>query len=170
MTELVIIAAIARNGMIGATVDGKPVMPWRLPEDLKRFKTLTLGHPIIMGRKTWESLGRPLPGRQNIVITRTAGYVAEGAIIVGSLQEAIKHCSGRCAFVIGGGEIYAQALTLADRLELTEIDADFAGDTHFPANAHAGFAEVAREGHHAEAGFDYAFVTYRRTPAANSAD
>ncbi len=162
MSELVIIAAVARNGMIGATVDGKPVMPWHLPEDLKHFKALTLGHPIIMGRKTWESLGRPLPGRHNIVITRNADYRADGATVERSLTDAQALCANETAFVIGGGEIYAQALALATRLELTEIDAEFAGDTQFPANARVGFSEVSREVHHAAAGFDYAFVSYRR--------
>lgn len=162
MTELVVIAAIARNNIIGATIDGKATMPWRLPEDLKHFKALTLGHPIIMGRKTWESLGRPLPGRQNIVITRTASYAADGATVVGSLDAAIAVCDTPTAFVIGGGEVYAQALGIATRLELTEIDADFVGDTRFPDWERNDFNETSRETHHTEAGFDYAFVSYRR--------
>jgi dihydrofolate reductase len=168
MTELVIIAAIARNNTIGATIDGKATMPWRLPEDLKHFKALTLGHPIIMGRKTWESLGRPLPGRQNIVITRNGGYLADGATVVNSLDAAIALCDKATAFVIGGGEIYAQALSVATRLEFTEIDADFAGDTQFPAWDRQNFIETTRETHRAEAGFDYAFVTYRRAPTKSS--
>jgi dihydrofolate reductase len=162
MTELVIIAAIARNGIIGATVDGKATMPWRLPEDLKHFKALTLGHPIIMGRKTWESLGRPLPERQNIVITRSSTYVADGATVVGSLDAAIAVCEKATAFVIGGGEIYTQALGIATRLELTEIDLECAGDTRFPAWDRQNFIETTRETHRAEDGFNYAFVSYQR--------
>jgi dihydrofolate reductase len=165
MTELVIIAAIARNGIIGATVDGKATMPWRLPEDLKHFKALTLGHPIIMGRKTWESLGRPLPGRQNIVITRSSDYVADGATVVESLDAAIAACNAATAFVIGGGEIYAQALAIAAQLELTEIDAEFDGDTRFPLWDRQYFIESSRETHHAESGLNYAFVTYHRAKA-----
>lgn len=169
MSELVIIAAVARNGIIGTTVAGKPVLPWHLPEDLRHFKALTLGHPIIMGRKTWQSLGRPLPGRHNIVITRTPGFVAEGASVATSLDQALDLCSNAgensTAFVIGGGEIYVQALPRATRLELTEIDLEAAGDTYFPVWPRAAFAEVSRTTHHADAGFDYAFVSYRRLTA-----
>lgn len=162
MTELTVIAAVARNGIIGNTVDGKPAMPWRLPEDLKHFKALTMGHAIVMGRKTWESLGRPLPGRQNIVITRTPGYLADGAIVVDGLNAALACCKDRVAFVIGGGEIYALALPRATRLELTEIDADFAGDTRFPYWDRSAFREISRESHRADGGFDYSFVRLDR--------
>ena len=105
-----LVAAVAANGIIGA--DGK--LPWRLPEDLKHFKALTLGHPVIMGRKTWESLGRPLPGRENIVVTRSAGYDAPGASVAASLEAALALCAGEAVvFVIGGSALYAAALPLA---------------------------------------------------------
>ena len=152
---------MAKNRVIG--LDN--ALPWRLPEDLKRFKALTLGHPIIMGRKTWASLGRPLPGRSNIVISRDAAFVADGATVAHSLQEAIADAalSGTDEiFIIGGAEIYRQALPLARRLQLTEIDRDFAGDVHFPAFDPQQWLEKLRERHHSETGFDYAFVTYER--------
>lgn len=163
MSEVVVIAAVARNGIIGATVEGKPVLPWRLPEDLKHFKALTWGHPIIMGRKTWESLGRPLPGRRNIVVTRQTAMSAEGATVVNSLAAALEQCPEPCVFVIGGGEIYAQALAVAQRLELTEVALDADGDTTFPAWTRSDFIETARESHRAAAGFEFAFVTYQRS-------
>lgn len=157
---LTLIAAVARNSVIGRD----NALPWKLPEDLKRFKALTTGHPIVMGRKTWESLGRPLPGRHNIVITRDVAYRAEGATVVGSLPEALKAAGDTAElFVIGGAEIYRLALPLANRLQLTEIDADFDGDTVFPTFAQSDWKETARERHHSDAaGFDYAFVTYQR--------
>jgi dihydrofolate reductase len=161
-TELVIIAAVARNGVIG--IENR--LPWQLPEDMKHFKALTTGHAVIMGRKTWESLPpkfRPLPGRRNIVVTRNAGYDAPGATLAGSLAEAAQAAGGATAFVIGGAEIYTQALELADRLELTEVDAIFDGDAHFPGFDRADWRETARQRHRSETGLDYAFVTYRRT-------
>lgn len=163
MTELVIIAAVAANGIIGATVDGRPVLPWRLPEDLKRFKALTSGHPVIMGRKTWESLGRPLPNRHNIVITRQPGYTAEGATTVDSLDQALAACAAApLAFVIGGADIYTLALPLATRMELTELAADVDGDTRFPAFDRQAWREVARDSHRPDGGPEFAFVTYQR--------
>ncbi|MFY9326793.1 MAG: dihydrofolate reductase [Georgfuchsia sp.] len=157
MTLLTLIAAVARNGTIGRD----NTLPWRLPEDLKHFKALTIGHPIVMGRKTWESLGRPLPGRLNIVVTRDTAYHAEGATVVNSLQDALHLViDAEELFVIGGAEIYRLALPLADRLQLTELDADFDGDTHFPAFARSAWHETARVQHRADAGYDYAFVTY----------
>ena len=159
MTRLTLIAAVARNGVIGS--DNK--LPWRLPEDLKRFKALTLSHPIIMGRKTWASLGRPLPGRSNIVISRDPGFQATGCIVVDTLAAALAACDGVDeAFVIGGAEIYALALPLAHRLQLTEIQQDFPGDTRFPAIDRSVWRETARECHQSEAGFAYDFVTYQR--------
>ena len=158
---LTLIAAIARNGVIG--IDNR--LPWRLPADLKHFKALTLGNTVIMGRKTWESLPagfRPLPGRQNIVVTRDGSYQAASATIATSLPAAISAAESSEAFVIGGAELYAAALPLADRLQLTEIDASFEGDTHFPAIDHGQWRETAREAHHDETGFDYAFVCYQR--------
>ena len=158
---LTLIAAVARNGVIG--IDNR--LPWRLPADLRHFKALTLGHTVIMGRKTWESLPagfRPLPGRRNIVVTRVGSYRAEGATVANSLPAAVIEADGGEAFVIGGAELYAAALPLADRLQLTEIDAAFEGDTHFPAIDHDQWRETTRETHRDEAGFDYAFVSYQR--------
>lgn len=156
---LTLIAAVARNGTIGKD----NALPWRLSADLKRFKALTTGHPILMGRKTWESLGRPLPGRHNIVITRNAAYRAEGGTVVNSIDAAITAASGDAeAFVIGGEEIYRLALPLADRLQLTEIGSDFAGDAVFPAFDRSQWRESFREAHVDENGLSYAFVTYER--------
>jgi dihydrofolate reductase len=159
---LTLIAAVARNGVIG--LDNR--LPWHLPADLRHFKMLTTGRTVIMGRKTWESLPdkfRPLPGRQNIVVTRNAGYAAEGAVVVSSLPAALAAAKGDEAFVIGGAELYQAALPLADRLQLTEIDADFDGDTHFPAIDPSEWRETAREPHRDETGLGYAFVTYERS-------
>jgi len=156
--RLVLIAAVAKNGVIGRD----NAMPWRLPEDLQRFKALTMGHPVIMGRKTWASLGRPLPGRRNIVISRDGDYRAPGALVVASLAAALAACADAdTAFVIGGAQIYAQALPMADRLELTEIARDFAGDTHFPAIDHHSWREIARESRLSANGLAYDFVTYQ---------
>jgi dihydrofolate reductase len=136
--DVVIHVAIAENGVIGR--DGG--LPWRLSTDLKRFKAETMGRPIVMGRKTWESFPkRPLPGRLNIVVTRDPAYRAEGAEVVHTLQDALvlARARGRCMAgieeicVIGGGEIYAQALPLADRLSVTHVKAAVEGDTRFPA-------------------------------------
>ncbi|MDY0331148.1 MAG: dihydrofolate reductase [Thiomonas sp.] len=157
MTELVLIAAVARNGVIGK----EGGMPWHLPADLQHFKRLTLGHPMLMGRRTWESLGRPLPGRRHIVISRQPGWQAPGAEQADSLQAALQRVAGDAlAFVIGGAQLYAQALPLADRLELTEIDQDFEGDTRFPDWDRSRFTETARESHVAPQGWTYHFVTY----------
>jgi len=154
-----LVAALARNGVIGA--QGK--LPWRLPEDLQHFKRLTLGRPVIMGRRTWESLGRPLPGRENIVVTRRAGYEAAGANVASSLQAAIALCAEEpVAFVIGGAEIYAAALALADGLVLTEIDRDYAGDTRFPAWNRSAWKATQRETHASKEGVRFDFVLYER--------
>ena len=169
MAELVLIAAMARNRVIGRAVNGVGTLPWHLPEDLAHFRAATRGHAVIMGRKTWDSLParfRPLPGRRNLVVTRNTAWHAEGADTAFSLDEALARVTGDdCVFVIGGAELYATALPLAHTLMLTEIDADIAGDTHFPAFAGEGFAEVARETHQAAAPnhFGFSFVTNRRT-------
>ncbi len=162
--KLVLIAAVARNGAIG---DGER-MPWHLPEDLKFFRDQTQGSPVLMGRKTWDSLPprfRPLPGRRNLVLTRQAGWRAEGAEVVASIEEALKTPSptGKL-FVIGGAQVYAAALPLADELMLTEIEQDFAASVHFPPWPREAFVEVRRERHHAAPpnDFDFSFVTYRR--------
>ncbi|WP_227459128.1 dihydrofolate reductase [Cupriavidus pauculus] len=163
MTLLTLIVARARNGVIGRD----NALPWRLPEDLQHFKRTTLGAPIIMGRKTWDSIGRPLPGRRNIVVSRNHGLTLDGAEVVASLEDAQRLCIGaEQVFLIGGAQLYAQALPSADRLIVTEIDADVPGDAFFPAVDRSKWIEVARETHHSEAnGFDYAFVTYERPPS-----
>lgn len=162
--KIVLIAAVARNRVVG---DGQ-AMPWHLPEDLKHFRERTRGSPVVMGRKTWDSLPprfRPLPGRRNLVLTRQAGWQAEGAERVATLAQALALPSptGQI-YVIGGAQVWAEALPLADELVLTEIDRDFVGTVHFPALDPARFAEVTREPHQAAApnDFGFAFVTYRR--------
>ncbi|MBP6095039.1 MAG: dihydrofolate reductase [Methyloversatilis sp.] len=160
--ELSLIAALAANGMIGRD-NG---MPWHLPEDLKRFRALTMGHPIIMGRRTWDALGRPLPGRTSIVVSRQPGLVLDGAIAVSSLDEAIAAAAaaegGDHAFVIGGAQLYALALPHVQRLLLTEIADSFDGDTVFPAFEHSQWIEIARQPAVSADGLRYAFVDYVR--------
>jgi len=160
MTLLTLIVARARNGVIGRD----NTLPWRLPEDLQHFKRTTLGAPIIMGRKTWDSIGRPLPGRRNIVVSRNRDLKLEGAEVVSSLEDAQRLCVNvEQVFLIGGAQLYAEALPSADRLIVTEIDADVEGDAHFPAVDRSTWLETARETHHSEAnGFEYAFVVYER--------
>lgn len=164
MTALVLIAGVARNGVIGR--DGG--LPWHLPEDLRHFKRHTLGWPVIMGRRTWDSLPtafRPLPGRRNLVVTRQADWHAEGAEPAPSLEAALERLQGsERAFVIGGAQLYAEALPRADELLLTEIDADVEGDAVFPPWDRRAFVERSRETHRAAAGWDYAFVHYARRP------
>jgi dihydrofolate reductase len=155
-----LIVAMARNRVIGR--DGK--LPWHLSADLKRFKALTLGHHIIMGRKTWESIGRPLPGRTSIVITRHPAYAAPGAQVVDSLSSALKLARHDLeVFVIGGGQIYCEALPVADRIYLTEVDAEFAGDTFFPPLS-PGEWDVSTREHSAAEGAQPGsqFVVYER--------
>ncbi|HMY77816.1 MAG TPA: dihydrofolate reductase [Thauera aminoaromatica] len=159
--EIVLIAAVARNGTIGRDNE----LPWRLKADLQHFRALTLGHPILMGRKTWQSLGRPLPGRRNLVVSRTPDYRAEGAECFADPAAAIAAAGeAQTLFVIGGAQLYALLLPLADRLELTEVKADVEGDAHFPAVDPARFVEERRETHHADAdnAFDFDFVRYCR--------
>ncbi|MCS6764162.1 MAG: dihydrofolate reductase [Candidatus Protistobacter heckmanni] len=161
MARISIIVARASNGVIGH--EGK--MPWHLPEDLAHFKRTTMGAPIIMGRKTWESIGRPLPGRRNLVITRNAGYDVPGAELQPSLRAALERCKEvEEIFVIGGGQIYAEALLLADRLVLTEIGKPLEGDTRFPDFDKSLWREASREMRRAPPPLDcdYAFVDYRR--------
>ena len=158
---LALILAVSRNGTIGAD----NALPWRLPEDLRRFRALTTGHAIIMGRKTWDAVGRPLPGRQNIVVTRNPDFAAAGASSARSLDDALaKVALPPPAFCIGGAELFRIALPRASLVYLTEIDRDFAGDTFLPAFDRSAWREVARERHRLEGpdGFDYAFVTYAR--------
>lgn len=157
---IALVAAVARGGVIGR--DGG--LPWRLPEDMAHFREVTMGNPVVMGRKTWDSLPdrfRPLPGRRNVVVTRNPAWSAEGAERAGSLEEALALVEGsERVSVIGGGEIFASALPLADELRLTEIDLDVDGDAFFPE--WEGFVETAREEHVGENGTAFAFVTYRR--------
>jgi dihydrofolate reductase len=154
-----LVAAVARNGVIGA----RGQLPWHLPEDLKHFRKITLGHPVIMGRRTWASLGKALPGRENIVVTRRPGYEAAGASVAASLEGAIALCTGEpVAFVIGGAEIYAAALPLAHGLVLTEIDADYAGDTRFPDWDRAAWRATQRETHTSAEGLRFDFVLYEK--------
>lgn len=139
-----LVVAVARNGVIGR----ENRLPWRLPGDLAYFKRVTLGRPVIMGRRTWESIGRPLPGRLNIVVTRNPDYRAPGATVVGSLDEAWR-ATGEVeeACVIGGTSLFAEALPQADRIHLTEVDADVEGDTFFPPYDRSQWVEreVARQ-------------------------
>ncbi len=159
MTALALIAAVAKNGVIG---EGN-ALPWRLAEDLKHFRELTTGHAVIMGRKTWQSIGRALPQRQNIVVTRQKDFQADGAVVAHSLGEALRAVTlPPPAFCIGGGELYAQALPHATVLHLTQLDRDFAGETRFPDFDREQFRETARVEHFAPEGFGYAFVTYLR--------
>jgi dihydrofolate reductase len=161
MSRINLIYARAANGVIGK--DG--VMPWHLPEDLAHFKQLTLGCPVIMGRKTWDSLPakfRPLPGRINIVITRNAEWQADGAQRAGSLEEALAQAGNAAEiWVIGGAQIYAQAEPLARRAEVTEIDADFDGDAYAPTLGPA-WREAARSAHVSAKGQAFSFVSLER--------
>ena len=158
--KLHLIYARARNGVIGK--DNQ--MPWHLPEDLAHFKRVTLGQPVIMGRKTWDSLParfRPLPGRLNIVITRQTGWQAEGALKAGSIEEAMRLCADAPdAWIMGGAEIYRQAEPLASTAVVTEIDADFEGDAFAPKLSHS-WQELQRESHVAVNGLPFSFVTYQ---------
>ena len=159
--EIVLIAAVARNGTIGRD-NG---LPWRLKADLQHFRALTLGHPILMGRKTWDSLGRPLPGRRNLVVSRNPTLGVEGAECFADPTAAIAAAGGvPTLFVIGGAQLYTQLLHCADRLELTEVKADVEGDAHFPAFDPAQFIEECREAHRADTdnSLDFDFVRYRR--------
>jgi dihydrofolate reductase len=157
-----LISAVARNRVIGIN----NTLPWRLPEDLQHFKRLTLGHHIVMGRKTFESLGRPLPGRISVVISRDAGYaLPQDCLLAGSLETALSLCGTDAeVFCIGGAQLYAQALPQADRLYLTEIDADFEGDAWFPEFDRSAWKAISREPQVSANGLRYAFVTYERSP------
>ena len=154
MSEITLVLAMAENGVIGK--DG--AIPWHISEDLKRFKALTLGKRVVMGRKTWDSLPKkPLPGRENVVVTRAAGWQAEGAVTVHVLGDALKGD----VMVIGGAEIYRAALPLATRIELTEVHQTFAGDAVF-AFDRGGWRESAREDHITPDGLAYSYVTLTR--------
>jgi dihydrofolate reductase len=157
--KIYLVAAVGSNGVIGR--DGH--LPWHLPEDLQHFKRLTLGHPIIMGRRTWESLPRALPGRDNIVVSARPGYDAPGAAVANSLEGAIALCAGEAvAFVIGGSRLFADSLPIATGLVMTEIERDYEGDTWFPEYDRSRWRESQREGHVAADGTKFAFVLYER--------
>jgi dihydrofolate reductase len=151
--ELAIIVAMDRHHIIGR--DG--TLPWHLPNDLKYFKRVTMGKPIIMGRRTHESIGRPLPGRQNIVVSRNPAYSAPGCLLAASLPAALALAApAGVAFVIGGAALYAEALPLASRLHITEVHGEVAGDVRFPPFDRQLWREVAREDHAADARHAYA--------------
>ena len=173
MVELAIIVAAADNGVIGC----KGELPWHLPEDLRYFKRVTLGKPIVMGRKTFESIGRPLPGRANIVISRNADYRAEGVRVVASLDEALQLAEDIAAndsvdevMVIGGAQIYAEALLRADRLYYTAVHGNVEGDAFLPGIDWTLWRETSREAHRAAStdAFDYTFLTYERPRPAST--
>lgn len=160
-----ILVAMAKNRVIGKN----NALPWRLSPDLKRFKELTLGHHIIMGRKTYESIGKPLPGRTSVIVTRQPGYQVPGAIVAGSLAEALKACgeeedSDSESFIIGGAEIYRQALELCQRMYITEIQREFDGDTLFPEFSSQEWHETSRAKHQLaeDDGLEYHFVVLDR--------
>jgi len=162
MSGVTLVVAVAENGVIGK--DG--ALPWRIPEDLKRFKALTMGRPVIMGRKTWESLPKkPLPGRRNIVVTRNAAFEAEGATVAPSFGDALAIAQSEnpdSIMVIGGAEIFAAALPLAQRIELTEVAASPAGDAFMPPLDRAQWRETTRAAHSSADGLNYSFVTLER--------
>jgi dihydrofolate reductase len=156
-----LIAAMAENRVIGRANQ----LPWRLSADLQHFKALTMGKPILMGRKTWESIGRPLPGRTGIVITRDAAYTAEGCQVVHSLQQALQAARDHEEImVIGGAELYRQTLDMADRLYLTLVKAEVEGDAWFPDIAYEQWQEIERESHRGDDKneHDYDFVVLER--------
>ena len=155
--DIIIIAAMAANRVIGRD----NTIPWSLPEDLRQFKTKTLGHALIMGRKTYESLGRPLPGRTNIVISRNRDLRLAGCEVVADMQQALALCRGRDkVFIIGGGQIFELGISLADTIILTVLEEEVAGDTTFPDFTGQGFSEIGRE--QFSAGRPFSVVTYRR--------
>ncbi len=166
LMKLKLIYARAANGVIGLNNQ----MPWHLPEDLAHFKRSTLGCPVLMGRKTWDSIPvqfRPLPGRVNLVLTRQNHWHAEGAHVVHSLEQgitlALAHCpQGKDLWVMGGADIYAQAAPIADEAVVTEIEHEFEGDAYAPA-LDAPWHETSRESHTASSGLKFSFVTYHRT-------
>jgi dihydrofolate reductase len=158
VSEIILVVAISDNDVIG----DKGAIPWHISEDLKRFKALTMGHTIVMGRKTWDSLPRkPLPGRANVVVTRNAAWSADGAVRAGSVGQAVEGTSGP-VFIIGGAEIYGLALPHATRIELTEVHKDFDGDAKFLLDRR-GWTETARESHVTPDGLRYSYVTLVRS-------
>lgn len=165
ITELVLIAAMAANRVIG--VDGQ--LPWHLPADLRRFRQHTSGHPVLMGRRTFESIGRPLPNRTNMVLSRDPDYVADGCWVYDSLADAVTAAAvapgGEQVWIIGGGDLYRTTIDIADRLELTVLDAEIEGDTYFPPIDLHRWELAASEHHDADAShaFGFEFRTYLRS-------
>jgi len=159
--RLSIIAAVAENGVIGRN----NALPWRLPADLRHFRRLTTGHPIVMGRRNYESIGRPLPQRTNIVVTRRVGYRAPGCVVVHSLEDALVAADGAAEiFITGGADVYAQTIERAERFYLTRVHANVAGDIYFPACDWSAWRETARDRHEADAdhAHAYSFITLER--------
>ena len=158
--EIVLIAAVAHNGVIGRD----NALPWRLKRDMQFFRQTTIGHTVVMGRKTWESLGKALPKRLNLVVTRNPAFHAEGAEVVASLEAALAAAGEGPIFVIGGAELYRQALPRADRLLITEVATEVEGDARFPDFDRSAFVETARADYPADADNDhpYSLVEYRR--------
>jgi dihydrofolate reductase len=153
-----VVVAMARNRVIGRD----NALPWKLPEEMAHFKRVTMGHPVIMGRRTWESIGKPLPGRHNIVVTRNAGYAAPGCTVVGSLEDAWKAAGDAAeACVIGGTSLFEEALAVADTLHLTEVEADVEGDTWFPEFDRSDWVEHEVTRHPADARHAYPFRILR---------
>lgn len=163
--EIVLVAALGRNRVIGA--GGR--MPWHLPADLKRFKAVTMGHPVVMGRRTFESIGRALPGRRSIVVSRTLERVPAGCELAGSLDEALEKAGRDTAMLIGGGELYRAALSRATRMELTFVDARPEGDAYFPAWNHADWDVVAMSARPADADNEYRLVFCTLVRASHAA-
>lgn len=151
--NLTLVAAVAKNGVIGRDND----MPWSIPADLRHFKALTLGKTMLMGRRTYVSIGRPLPGRTTLVLTRQPDWTADGVTVVHSVAQALELIGDGELIIAGGGDLYAQVIEMADRLEITHIDQEIAGDTLFPIIEPGVWREFAREEHEG-----FAFVTYLR--------
>ncbi len=156
-----LVVAMTDKGVIGVN----NTLPWRLPNDLQRFKSVTIGKPVVMGRKTFESIGKPLPGRQNIVITRQSDLKIDGCTIANSLDAALVHAGEGEVMIIGGAEIYTQALPHAQRINLTQVHADIPGDAYFPQLKMQDWHEILREHHKADErhAYAYSFVTLERT-------
>lgn len=157
--SLSLIVALAKNRVIGLN----NTLPWHLPEDLKRFRALTTSHHIIMGRKTYESLGRLLPDRTTVIVTRNPNYQVEGALIAHSLEEAMALCVGDDeAFLIGGAELYQAGLNLAQKMYVTELDLEVAGDAYFPAFDLSQWQESTRVAHTSAQGLPFSYISYHR--------
>ncbi|MBY0500057.1 dihydrofolate reductase [Nitrosomonas ureae] len=161
--RLSILVAMAKNRVIGQNNQ----LPWHLPADLKHFKFLTMGQTIVMGRKTYESIGRPLPGRENIIITRQSGYDVQGATVVNSLEDALLICEESStinneSFIIGGEKLYRQTLDICQRMYITEIQSDFEGDVVFPEFDRNNWEEIQRDKHISDAQIEYHFVILER--------